>query len=181
LSLRPGHLIDFRTVEWDRADRWRWAMRYLGADDDGIWLGAPAASLRIRPNGVVERIERSVVRLLPSVGLWCAMWNHLEDLDVYVDVCARPEWDGGSCRVRDLQLDVVRYRDGTVRTLDEDEFEAARQRWRYSPRLVRQALEATRRLDTALREATPPFNASPLRWLVITGGLEPAEFAGVAD
>lgn len=178
MSLRPGHLIDFRTVEWDGEDRWRWAMRYLGADDHGMWLGAPIASLRVRPNQVVERIQRPVVRLLPSTGLWCAMWNHLADLDVYVDVCAEPEWDGWTCRVRDLELDVVRYRDGSVEILDEHEFEAARPR--YPPNLVTLALEEASRLDSALRDATAPFNASPLRWLLTTAGLEPAVFAGVA-
>jgi protein associated with RNAse G/E len=80
--------------------------------------------------------------------------------------------------VRDLELDVVRYRDGSVEILDEHEFEVARPR--YPPNLVTLALEEASRLDSALRDATEPFNASPLRWLLTTAGLEPAVFAGVA-
>lgn len=176
LNMPPGHPIDFRMVEWDGADRWRWAMRYLGVDGDGIWLGASPASVRIRPDGVRERIDRSVVRLLPTAGLWCAMWNHTDNLDVYVDVCAQPEWNASLCRVRDLQLDVLRYRDGTVRTLDEDEFVAACERWQYAPALVTRAMGTARTVHSALVDVAAPFNASPLRWLAMASRLDAADF-----
>lgn len=64
------------------------------------------------------------VGLVPEDEWWVAEFspNH-PTLTVYVNIGTPPEWTGSRVTQIDLDLDVIRRRNGTVMVLDEDEFE----------------------------------------------------------
>ena len=65
----------------------------------------------------------------------------------------------------DLDLDVVRLRDGTVRVLDEDEFAEHQVRYSYPADMVEQARATTDDLVVRLSAGTEPFAAIGAAWL----------------
>lgn len=84
-------------------------------------------------------------------------------LDGYYCNIARPlPFDGKTVRYVDLQLDVRVFigSDGGLawRLLDEDEFEAAREHYRYDDELVRRCYEAVDQIAAAVKAREFPFN-----------------------
>ena len=65
----------------------------------------------------------------------------------------------------DIDLDVVRWSDGRVEVLDEDEFEEHRQLFEYPPRLVATARATTARLALALEAGHEPFGDVACGWM----------------
>ena len=65
----------------------------------------------------------------------------------------------------DLDLDVIRLRDGTVLLDDEDEFAEHRVLYGYPEDVVERALATSRDLLESVRERRPPFGPIPEKWL----------------
>jgi protein associated with RNAse G/E len=111
------------------------------------------------------------VMLVPSVGQWMGIWNVEDEPEIYVDVTTTPHWSAGSVTAIDLDLDVVRRRDGTVELLDQDEFEEHRVAFGYPPEVAEAAGTTAEQLMDALARRAEPFGTSACRWL---GQLHPA-------
>ena len=82
------------------------------------------------------------VTLVPAREWWVASFNGRRgdaDVDVYVDVTTAPVRSAGVVEAVDLDLDVVRLRDGSVRVLDEDEFADHQVRYRYPAEVIDRA------------------------------------------
>ena len=65
----------------------------------------------------------------------------------------------------DLDLDVVRLRDGTVQVLDEDEFAEHQVRYSYPAEVVAQARATTGYLVARLTDGKEPFATVGSTWL----------------
>lgn len=143
--------------------------RLLGEDSYGTWIATPAGSVvsyhyGSRPTGVT-RVD--AVRLVPVDGWWMAMCLAEPDpRDLYVDVTTPPEWTGpAEITVVDLDIDLVRYRDGRVEVEDEDEFEEHRVSLGYPDDIVAGALQGAAELRAALAADEEPFAEHYLKWL----------------
>lgn len=88
------------------------------------------------------------------------------DPELSVDICTPPIWRGlHIVETVDLDLDVVRLRDGSVHLLDEDEFDLHRRELSYPPDLVASARITAAEIMLAAEQHRPPFDSSALPWL----------------
>jgi hypothetical protein len=161
--------------KWGERPHWELDAVYLGADEHGQWIGAPAGTLNARP-GAQFVSEVDSVSLVPPEdgepathiatfhrpGIWCR---------VYVDITTPARWDGTLLRAVDLDLDVIQGDAGRVWVDDEDEFAAHRVRLGYPDELVRSALEACDRVHAAVAAAAPPYDGTAEAWLTRLGSL----------
>src|SRR2546426_8873615 len=103
-----------RYTKWDGSLHWHFHVERLGEDEHGWWmLGRKGIVLR-RSDEVVMEQPHHFVALLPRAGDWTAFWNDGHEVEIYVDVTSTPEWDGDEVSMVDVDLDVIRWRDGRV-------------------------------------------------------------------
>jgi hypothetical protein len=162
--MRTTVTIDQR--KWPDGLHWQFEAQQLGDDEHGTWLHVPASTIARRGLEPPRRLDAGFVGCVPHDAWWLVeyYWAHPR-LDVYVNIGTPPAWDGARVRQIDLDLDVVRYRDGTAAILDEDEFLEHRVRLGYPPDVAEQARAAA---DTALgmlRRREEPFDTAARRWL----------------
>ncbi len=155
--------VEFR--KWDGSLHWHFAMEHLGDDEHGTWLGGPPGTILQRGAGPPIVRHDPFVVLVPANGSWVASWLSQGAVELYVDVTSAPEWEQGTVTTVDLDLDVLRRRDGTTTLVDEDEFADHQLRFGYPLDVV----EAAERTATWLMEAVgvrvEPFDQAGPRWL----------------
>jgi uncharacterized protein len=161
---------DVRVVytKYDGSLHWQHPMRYLGSDEDGVWLGAPAGTAVQRGNEPPIVLEQPWVQLIPDGEWWTAAFNDEPTAtEIYCDITTEPRWlHPGEVTMVDLDLDVVRRRHGgQVLLLDEDEFADHQVRYGYPAEVIRQAEQAATWLLAAIRTRTEPFGTGYRRWL----------------
>ncbi len=148
----------------------------------GIWLG-------MLPGRPVYRGDRELfvadglgVTLVPRDHWWMAWFAFDRDFSLYVDIVTPPVVRGTSITMIDLDLDVIRWSDGRVELLDEDEFEDHRVRLGYPDDVVAGALASGRHVLAAVQAGEPPFDAPGERWsdLVRTRAAQAQDQAGQA-
>lgn len=107
------------------------------------------------------------VTLVPAAQWWVASFNGTgrTDIDVYVDVTTAPVRSAGAVEAVDLDLDVVRLRDGSVRVLDEDEFADHQVRYRYPAEVIERAQASCDGLVRQISAGEEPFVRVAAAWL----------------
>lgn len=154
--------IDFR--KWGGARHWQFDMRRLGDDEHGLWLWAPPGSLSQR--GTEPPVEWGVgVKVIPEGKWWTAIWPADRKHELYIDIITPPRWNGSTVTMVDIDLDVVRWSDGRVEVLDEDEFLEHQVDLGYPDRLIATARAVTARMALAVEAHHEPFGDVGLRWL----------------
>ena len=147
----------------------------LGSDEHGDWYGTPIGTRFSRP-GQRFLSETEHVVLVPRPGLidsgdgaasWVATFydNH-PSIHTYVDITtpARTSLDLVTCV--DLDLDVVRNRDGdAVWVDDEDEFVEHQVLLGYPPEVIDGARIACDRVRSAVERQDEPFGTASRAWL----------------
>src|SRR5206468_12115191 len=95
-------------------------------------------------------------------GWWMANWRGPgpANISIYVDVSTQPTVADGVVSAVDLDLDVIRLRDGTVFVDDEDEFLAHQVRFGYPAEVVAQARAAADDLVAALTNGSEVFDTA---------------------
>ncbi|MCA2214384.1 DUF402 domain-containing protein [Jidongwangia harbinensis] len=154
--------VEIRFTKWGGRPHWRYTLEPFATDRHGWWLGGRAGILLQRGSEPPVVQPSDVVLLVPPGEPWIASWNDpaANDIALYVDVTTTPVRDGDAVHAVDLDLDVVRWRDGRVDVLDEDEFADHQVRYGYPPEIVTQALETTGDLVARITAGTEPFGAA---------------------
>ncbi len=155
--------IDFR--KWDGRLHWQFDMFRLGEDEHGLWLWSPPGSPMQRGDEPMKLSKSTNVKVIPEAKWWTAIWAWQRRHDVYVDIITPPKWDGARVEMVDLDLDVVRWSDGGVEVLDEDEFSEHRLLFDYPPRLVDTVRATTARLAVAVDARHEPFDEVAVSWM----------------
>lgn len=155
--------IDFR--KWPDRKHWQYTMERLGEDEHGLWLWAPAGIRLQRGDEPPKPSKRLYVKVVQPDAWWCPIWNEADEREIYVDIATPAEWSGNTVTMIDLDLDVIRYRDGRVAVDDEDEFEQHRVTYGYPADLVAKARAVTVDIERALAARAEPFGAVGDRWL----------------
>lgn len=164
----PSEIVRVIYRKYDGSPHRDYPARRLAEDDLGVWLGVVKGTQSVyhgRPS--VEQIP--FVLLVPHSSWWTGMFNPPpRTSEVYCDMATPARWEGDTVHIVDLDLDVVRRRaTGAVQLLDEDEFEAHRQRFGYPDDVVTAAQEAARTLLVQLGDGTEPFATAYRKWLAL--------------
>jgi len=93
--------------------------------------------------------------------------------EVYVDIATPAVWDGAILRSIDLDLDVIRRRDGTVYLDDKDEFAAHQVAYGYPIEVIELAEQAAAEVLTAVRRRDAPFDGTSDHWLAELNRVDP--------
>ncbi len=146
---------------------WRHDTTRLGADEFGTWLGIPAAATVQRGYEPARTIGRDAVQLITPDRWWSLIYNGAgNEYEVYVDIATPPVWESQDrVTMLDLDLDVVRYMDGTVKILDEDEFLDHQVRFSYPERLIAAARASMAEVVAAVEANREPFASVAAAWL----------------
>lgn len=158
-------------VIWTKYDgglHWHQTMNYLGQDEHGTWLAAPAGSEFRRGTDPPLVNETHTVTLIPPDAWWQAtFFASPREVEIYCDIATPARWLGpGEVTMVDLDLDVCRMRSGReVRLLDEDEFAEHQIRYGYPDDMIRHAAEAADWLRRTITANAEPFGIHYRRWL----------------
>jgi uncharacterized protein len=159
-------------TKFDGSLHWHQVMHYLGEDEHGIWLGAPAGSTARRGSEPPIVLEQPFVELIPDGQWWTATFNGAPArTEIYCDIGSPPQWPHpGEVTMVDLDLDVLRRReDQQVLVVDEDEFAEHQVRYQYPAEVIAAAERATAWLAGAIGARAEPFGAVYLDWLAMVG------------
>ncbi|MGH3372621.1 MAG: DUF402 domain-containing protein, partial [Nocardioidaceae bacterium] len=152
--------------KYDGKLHWHEWMLHLGEDEHGVWLGAPPENTAQRGDEPPVVAPQAHVLLLPRDQWWTASFNAPpQKTEVYCDITSPVEFADGLVTMVDLDLDVIRRRNGKVLVDDEDEFAEHQVRYGYPAEVVANATAAARWLVDALGDGTEPFASAYQRWL----------------
>lgn len=113
------------------------------------------------------QFTHTFVLLIPKDEWWIVSYDAPpQNIDVYVDVSMPPQWPNDKhVTAVDLDLDVIRLRDGTVFLDDEDEFAEHQVSLGYPKDVIEKALETSKWLMEAVEQRREPFGSAGQRWL----------------
>jgi hypothetical protein len=152
-------------TKWGDRPHWHFDCLHVGEDEHGVWLAGPPGTLLQRADEPPIHHENGFVQLIPHQGDWLASFDKDDWCEVYVDVTTRPCWAGSTVTCVDLDLDVVRNRDGRVELLDEDEFLEHQVRYRYPAEVIEGARATAGWLLEAVAARREPFGGAGRAWL----------------
>ncbi|GIG57751.1 hypothetical protein Lfu02_21230 [Longispora fulva] len=154
-----------RYTKFDGSLHWNHPATYLGADQHGTWLGVPAGATLLRDT-TPKTLSYKFVMLFPRDAWWTACFNAQPTrTELYCDITTVPVITPEEVTMVDLDLDVTRWRDGTVNLLDEDEFIEHQVKYDYPPQVVKSAQDSADWLLRAVRERQSPFDGIHEEWL----------------
>lgn len=160
-------IVDLDTRKWGNRPHWRFPSRLLGQDVHGVWLGLPVGTPYTGPRGAGQ-LEHGFVTLVPPKEFWIASFqasSHPET-DLYVDITTHAEWlTDAHVTVVDLDLDVIRFKDGRMHLDDEDEFAEHQMVYDYPPDVIERAESTARQLMRDVAGRREPFGDASACWL----------------
>ena len=157
----------FQAYKHPRTPHWRYEAIHLGTDEHGTWLGIPGGTPAQRGKEPQTTFRLPLVKLIPDGAWWTMEVNgYPGEPEIYVDICTPASWSGTELvEMVDLDLDVIRMRDGTVQLIDEDEFEQHRRDLGYPPSMVTNTRVTAAEMVLAVEARRPPFDDTGRRWL----------------
>jgi protein associated with RNAse G/E len=153
--------------KYDGALHWHQYGSYLGADENGDWVGFSGQTRAQRGSEPPIVLAHNHVQLFARSGWWTAIFNAApHPTSIYCDITTVPDWsEHGIVTMVDLDLDVVRTRDGRTWIDDEDEFLLHQKEMRYSADVIAAARSSADRLLPLVRDAAEPFGVTAAAWL----------------
>jgi protein associated with RNAse G/E len=155
----PLRSIEYAIEKWGARPHYRGTVLLLGEDEHGTWLWGPRGRTVRRGETPMFTTEQDAVFLVVPGGWWSLTWwlGHPE-VALYVNIQTPAAWDGDRLVATDLDLDVIRFCDGRVETVDRDEFDLHQQRYGYPAALVAAAERATAEAFERTAANDPPFD-----------------------
>jgi hypothetical protein len=157
--------VAVRYTKWGGIDHWHFELEPLGQDRFGWWFFGRKGLTQQRGAEPPVIWPRDFVLLVPVQGCWTAYFNAADELEIYVDVTTRPVLAAGTVTAVDLDLDVVRFFDGRVEVLDEDEFAEHQVQLGYPAEVISQARQTCDWLVGAVSSRAEPFGEAGAAWL----------------
>jgi uncharacterized protein len=157
--------VEMRFTKWGGKLHWHYPVVPLGRDRHGWWLGGPEGSFFQRGEEPPIPRPQDYVMLVPADGDWIATWLATGDDEIYVDVTTRPVTSDSLIEAVDLDLDVIRRRNGRVDLVDEDEFAEHQVLLGYPPEVIARAEATADDLLARLTAGAEPFGRAGHDWL----------------
>lgn len=165
-----SELIRLTFRKYDGTLHWHSVLRRLGEDEHGLWLGWSRGQQVARGSQPPITLETPYVRLVRREDWWCGTFNDAPVLtEIYCDVTTVARWTApDELTLVDLDLDVLRLRDGTAPFIDdEDEFLEHQARYRYPADVIAKARETADALLESVKADEEPFATAYHRWLAL--------------
>lgn len=159
--------FDYASEKWGGHPHYRGLAHHIGDDEHGSWLWGPAGRTIYRGDVELFVTEFASLTLVPENGWWAAAWwpGH-GDIDVYVNINTPAAWRTDTLTCVDLDLDVIRFRDGRVEVVDREEFDLHKERYGYPADLIDSAETAASAVfDLVVRYVTPFDGVAAQLWL----------------
>ena len=142
--------------KYDGSLHWHLTMRRLGEDEHGVWLGLPTGGEMRKGDGPAVPIPQAHVLLIPSGAWWTASFNARPCwTEIYCDITTPVEFGEDVFTMVDLDLDVIKKRDGSVIIDDEDEFAEHQVKYGYPAEVIDRAQATADWLVTAVVTEEP--------------------------
>lgn len=136
--------------KWPASPHYGHAGWVLGEDRYGLWLELRVGSPVYRGEELLFHGTTGGLMLVPPSDDWLAWFPEFGDFELYVDIVSDTTRSEASVTTVDLDLDVIRRRDGSIELLDVDEFEAHQVELSYSTELIRHAERSAQRVLAAV-------------------------------
>lgn len=157
-------------LKYPDAPHWRHEdLSVLGEDEHGLWLGSPVGAEHQKGlDGEVRYGKHEWVFCVQRDRWWTMVFNGDEgdsiDFTHFVDIITPPVFTGNTIEMVDLDLDVVRRRNGEVFIDDEDEFAEHQVLLGYPDWMIDKARTVTAQASLAVEANAEPFNATCRAW-----------------
>lgn len=179
-----SELIRLTFRKYDGSLHWHSTLRRLGEDEHGLWLGWGANHSMARGDEPPITLEQPYVQLMRREDWWCGSFNAApRRTEVYCDITTVAQWTApDEISLIDLDLDVLRFRDGSAPLIDdEDEFLEHQVRYAYPPEVIAAARATADALLESVRADEEPFKSAYHRWLALVQDVDGDPVAALAD
>lgn len=137
----------------------------LGEDAFGRWLGITRGAPWWAADGSRSGVfKTSFVKVVPNDTFWTACFNRTDPL-VDVDIVLPVRWIDDVLEEVDLELDILRFADSSVRVRDQETFDHVREAWAMPDEIAAQAQATCERVRTQVEQGAEPFGAVGRTWL----------------
>jgi uncharacterized protein len=163
--------VRVRYTKWGGHPHWECDTIRVGDDEWGAWLYSPTGTTLSRPGYAFDTEAPSITLIsvdrpsTPTFWAWWAGPPHLR-FAIYEDVTTLPVWAApDSVTMVDLDLDVIRLKNGEVEVHDEDEFEQHRLTYNYPAQICESALRTCAQIRAGQLADAEPYASVGWRWL----------------
>lgn len=136
----------------------------LGEDEHGLWLGGEAGSEQQKGDGPISHTNHPWVFCMIRDAWWSLVYNESGHITHFLDIIMPAELKGGRIEMVDLDLDVVRKRDGEVYIDDEDEFLEHQKLYGYPDWVIDKARTTAADRYLAMTRLDEPFDTVCRYW-----------------
>lgn len=162
---REAAVVEVRFHKWWGELHWNFTLQLLGEDEHGVWLACRPGTPMYKGEDHQVDSDGGWVKVVPRTASWTAIWQSPgNEVDIYLDVIDHPRWSDEAVDMVDLDLDVVRRRNGEVEIHDEDEFTDHATRYGYPQHVIDRARTTTTEMVIALQNRGEPFNTAGPTW-----------------
>lgn len=160
--------------KWPDRPHYRHEGIHLGEDDTGAWYLTPIGSPVYRAGAFWREARWHTVMNFAAGREWTAWFPAPEAdswFDIYCDIVTPIEILDDRTSCIDLDLDVVRHRDGRVEIVDRDEFEAHQLLFGYPEDVVASAERTAGEVAAMIATGVAPFDGRADHWLDVSRSL----------
>jgi uncharacterized protein len=160
VAQEEGYELWIARTKWPDRPHYAHAGWALGEDEHGLWIELRTGEPVYRGDRVLFHGKRGGLMLVPPRDGWLAWFPASGSFELYVDVVTPPVRTAAAVAMVDLDFDVIRWTDGRVELVDEDEFEAHRVELGYPPEIVDHARREAAWVLAAVERGDEPFDGA---------------------
>lgn len=154
-------VVEHATEKWGGRPHYRGVVHLLGEDEHGTWLWGPAGRVIYRGDEPLFTTEQDALTVIIPGEWWTpAWWIGHPQIAVYVNINTPAVWEPERVVATDMDLDVVRFCDGRVEIVDDDEFRTHRRQFGYPSDVVATVERKTTRAYDLVVANEPPFDGT---------------------
>ena len=143
----------------------------LGEDDHGLWIELRVGSPIYRGDDIAFHGTGGGLMLAPAHQGWLAWFPEFGDFELYVDIIDGVTRSDSGITMVDLDLDLIRRRNGEVELLDEDEFALHQIEFGYSADMIEHAEYEAARVLRDVKAGVEPFGGrTATAWMARRNG-----------
>lgn len=156
--MSPVQEIWIERRKWPNSPHYGHRGWVLGEDHHGLWLELRVGSPVYRGEELLFHGTTGGLMLVPPSDGWLAWFPEFGDFELYVDIVFGTARSETSVTTVDLDLDVIRRRDGMVELIDVDEFAAHQVELGYPTELIDHAERLATTVLSAVNADEEPFS-----------------------